>query len=96
MRELWLQMWHDILPNAKSKFVTKGKCFLLLFFVICYLFVFFFFFRWEERCYLEQNFTNEKSATAKRGPLRDEDCYWDYGKARCAWAQYCEYRLKLL
>ncbi|KAL6217585.1 hypothetical protein ACLB2K_010802 [Fragaria x ananassa] len=52
MRELWLQMWHDIHPDAKSKFVTK----------------------------------------AKRGPLRNEDCYWDYGKARCAWAEYCEYR----
>ncbi|ONH93197.1 hypothetical protein PRUPE_8G218700 [Prunus persica] len=52
MRELWLQMWHDIHPDATSKFVTK----------------------------------------AKRGPLRDEDCYWDYGKARCAWAEYCEYR----
>jgi hypothetical protein len=25
MRELWLQMWHDIQPGAKSKFVTKGK-----------------------------------------------------------------------
>ncbi|XP_020599211.1 phospholipid--sterol O-acyltransferase [Phalaenopsis equestris] len=52
MRELWLQMWHDIQPDAKSKFVTK----------------------------------------AKRGPLRDVDCYWDYGKARCAWPEYCEYR----
>uniref|UniRef100_A0A6P4A6P8 phospholipid--sterol O-acyltransferase isoform X1 n=1 Tax=Ziziphus jujuba TaxID=326968 RepID=A0A6P4A6P8_ZIZJJ len=52
MRELWLQMWHDIHPKAKSKFVTK----------------------------------------AKRGPLRDDDCYWDYGKARCAWGEYCEYR----
>lgn len=52
MRELWLEMWHDIHPDKKSKFVTK----------------------------------------AKRGPLRDEDCYWDYGKARCAWAEYCEYR----
>lgn len=52
MRELWLQMWHDIHPGAKSKFVTK----------------------------------------AKRGPLRDEDCYWDYGKARCSWSEYCEYR----
>ncbi|XP_042438189.1 phospholipid--sterol O-acyltransferase-like isoform X1 [Zingiber officinale] len=52
MRELWLQMWHDIHPDAKSKFVTK----------------------------------------AKRGPLRDVDCYWDYAKARCAWSEYCEYR----
>lgn len=52
MRELWLEMWHDIHPDAKSKFVTK----------------------------------------AKRGPLRDEDCYWDYGKARCAWTEHCEYR----
>ncbi|CAI0385815.1 unnamed protein product [Linum tenue] len=52
MRELWLQMWHDIRPDTTSKFVTK----------------------------------------AKRGPLRDDDCYWDYGKARCAWAEYCEYR----
>lgn len=24
MREVWLQMWHDIHPNAKSQFVTKG------------------------------------------------------------------------
>ncbi|KAI8523095.1 hypothetical protein RHMOL_Rhmol13G0047500 [Rhododendron molle] len=52
MRELWLEMWHDIHPDAKSKFVMK----------------------------------------AKRGPLRDGDCYWDYGKARCAWPEHCEYR----
>ncbi|CAA7391394.1 unnamed protein product [Spirodela intermedia] len=52
MRELWLQMWHDIQPDARSKFVTK----------------------------------------ARRGPLRDVDCYWDYGKARCAWPEHCEYR----
>ncbi|KAL9168888.1 hypothetical protein ABFS82_04G044400 [Erythranthe guttata] len=52
MRELWLEMWHDIHPDKKSEFVTK----------------------------------------ATRGPLRDEDCYWDYGKARCAWAEHCEYR----
>ncbi|GMP56450.1 hypothetical protein CsSME_00020937 [Camellia sinensis var. sinensis] len=25
-------------------------------------------------------------------PLREEDCYWDYGKARCAWPEHCEYR----
>ncbi|KAJ8650758.1 hypothetical protein MRB53_003781 [Persea americana] len=52
MRELWLQMWHDIHPDAKSKFVTK----------------------------------------ARRIPLRNEDCYWDYGRARCAWPEHCEYR----
>ncbi|KAJ8639173.1 hypothetical protein MRB53_015867 [Persea americana] len=52
MREMWLQIWHDIHPNAKSKFATK----------------------------------------AMRGPLRDQDCYWDYGKARCAWPEHCEYR----
>ncbi|KAK4482354.1 hypothetical protein RD792_009507 [Penstemon davidsonii] len=52
MRELWLEMWHDIHPDKKSKFVTK----------------------------------------ATRGPLRDEDCYWDYGKARCTWPEHCEYR----
>nr|XP_010940722.1 phospholipid--sterol O-acyltransferase isoform X3 [Elaeis guineensis] len=52
MRELWLEMWHDIHPDATSKFVKK----------------------------------------ARRGPLRDADCYWDYGKARCAWPEYCEYR----
>ncbi|XP_057858756.2 phospholipid--sterol O-acyltransferase isoform X2 [Cryptomeria japonica] len=29
---------------------------------------------------------------AKRGPLRDEECYWDYAKARCALPDHCEYR----
>ncbi|KAL8530210.1 hypothetical protein ACS0TY_007317 [Phlomoides rotata] len=52
MRELWLEMWHDIHPDKMSKFVTK----------------------------------------ATRGPLRNDDCYWDYGKARCAWPEHCEYR----
>ncbi|KAH9287967.1 hypothetical protein KI387_032084, partial [Taxus chinensis] len=28
---------------------------------------------------------------AKRGPLRDEECYWDYAKARCALPDHCEY-----
>lgn len=31
MRELWLQMLHDIHPNAKSSFVTKGESHLPLF-----------------------------------------------------------------
>eukprot|EP01018_Ginkgo_biloba_P030470 Gb_39969 [translate_table: standard] len=52
MRELWLEMWHSIHPDAKTNFVTK----------------------------------------AKRGPLRDDDCYWDYAKARCALPDHCEYR----
>ncbi|KAL3647853.1 hypothetical protein CASFOL_008821 [Castilleja foliolosa] len=29
---------------------------------------------------------------ATRRPLRDEDCYWNYGKARCGCAEHCEYR----
>ncbi|XP_024533140.1 phospholipid--sterol O-acyltransferase [Selaginella moellendorffii] len=29
---------------------------------------------------------------AKREPMRDEDCFWDYSKARCAMMQRCEYR----
>lgn len=29
---------------------------------------------------------------AIRDPIRDEDCYWDYAKARCAIPEYCEYR----
>ncbi|CAM6094433.1 unnamed protein product [Calypogeia fissa] len=28
----------------------------------------------------------------KRDPLRDEDCYWDYGRARCGFSDRCEYR----
>uniref|UniRef100_A0A0A9BY72 Phospholipid--sterol O-acyltransferase n=1 Tax=Arundo donax TaxID=35708 RepID=A0A0A9BY72_ARUDO len=52
MRELWLEMWHDMHPDSKSKFVTK----------------------------------------AFRGPLRNEDCRWDYAKARCAFPEHCEYR----
>ncbi|CAL4967604.1 unnamed protein product [Urochloa decumbens] len=52
MRELWLEMWHDMHPESKSKFVTK----------------------------------------AFRGPLRNEDCRWDYAKARCGFPEHCEYR----
>ena len=52
MRELWLEMWHDMHPYSQSKFVTK----------------------------------------AFRGPLRHEDCHWDYAKARCAFPEFCEYR----
>ncbi|EYU17938.1 hypothetical protein MIMGU_mgv1a002679mg [Erythranthe guttata] len=36
--------------------------------------------------------TSKFVTKATRGPLRDEDCYWDYGKARCALPQTCEYR----
>lgn len=39
---------------------------------------------------------DEFFVTAKRGPLRDADCYWDYGKACCAWQEYCEYRFHSL
>lgn len=31
MRELWLEMWHDIHPDKKSKFVTKGGVWSSLF-----------------------------------------------------------------
>ncbi|MCO5551187.1 hypothetical protein L7F22_004685 [Adiantum nelumboides] len=27
-----------------------------------------------------------------RYPIRDEDCFWDYAKARCAFSEYFEYR----
>ena len=37
-------------------------------------------------------FTDVFFIIAMRGPLRDEDCYWDYGKARRSWPEYCEYR----
>ncbi|KAK8466672.1 hypothetical protein PHAVU_008G143913, partial [Phaseolus vulgaris] len=54
MRELWLEMWHDIHPDAKLELVKKA------------------------------------------GPLRDGDCYLDYGKARCgAWSDYYEYSYRL-
>lgn len=76
MRELWLQMWHDIQPGAKSKFVTKGKNKLLTLLLLSIVF----------GCKYKYR------VTAKRGPLRDTDCYWDYGKACCAWQEYCEYR----
>ncbi|KAJ7292279.1 hypothetical protein O6H91_Y288800 [Diphasiastrum complanatum] len=29
---------------------------------------------------------------AMRKPMRDEDCYWDYSKARCSFLRFCEYR----
>ncbi|GAB2298209.1 hypothetical protein Dimus_032279 [Dionaea muscipula] len=80
MRELWLEMWHDIRSDAKSKFVTKGGPFP----------PFFQPFFANSLCRFFINFVS--ILTAKRGPLRDGDCYWDYGKARCAWADYCEYR----
>ncbi|KAH7281700.1 hypothetical protein KP509_36G059000 [Ceratopteris richardii] len=28
----------------------------------------------------------------KREPIRDEDCFWDYSKARCGMPDQCEYR----
>lgn len=71
-------MWHDIHPDAKSRFVTKGEFLSDKFF--------------RGVGYLEQ-YSLIRYETAKRGPLRDDDCSWDYGKARCAWPEYCEYRL---
>lgn len=80
MRELWLQMWHDIQPVPKNKFVTKGnkqkKC-LCLFWKYCYMNIFI-------------HKTNH--FTAKRGPLREADCYWDFEKSQCSFQDYCEYR----
>ncbi|KAJ7543177.1 hypothetical protein O6H91_09G028100 [Diphasiastrum complanatum] len=29
---------------------------------------------------------------ARREPMRDEDCFWDYSKARCGFSEHCEYR----
>lgn len=28
----------------------------------------------------------------RREPMRDEDCFWDYAKARCGRPDRCEYR----
>lgn len=36
MRELWLQMWHDIHPDTKTKFVTKGTILYQLHFLYLY------------------------------------------------------------
>lgn len=36
MRELWLEMWHDIHPDAKSKFVMKGRSSPSIF-CVCYV-----------------------------------------------------------
>lgn len=82
MRELWLEMWHDLHPDSKSKFVTKGML------------------RFEQPkehgCSLVWlmafQVTNTSVWTAFRGPLRNEDCRWDYGKARCGFPEHCEYR----
>jgi hypothetical protein len=35
---------------------------------------------------------NRSVWTAFRGPLRNEDCHWDYAKARCGFPEHCEYR----
>lgn len=38
MRELWLEMWHDIHPDKKFNFVTKGDVwFLTIFFYKCWV-----------------------------------------------------------
>lgn len=37
MRELWLEMWHDMHPAAESKFVTKGGAFSLFVGLLSYL-----------------------------------------------------------
>lgn len=46
--------------------------------------------------FCEINIYNDKNRQTynaeRREPLRDEDCFWDYGKARCGRADRCEYR----
>ena len=82
MRELWLEMWHDMHPDSKSKFVTKG----LLQFELP---------KQHSRSVVWDSafqITNRGVLTAFRGPLRNEDCRWDYGKARCGFPEHCEYR----
>lgn len=32
------------------------------------------------------------SDAERREPMRDEDCFWDYAKARCGRPDRCEYR----
>ena len=39
MRELWLEMWHDVHPDAKSKFVTKGEWYSIISFAFSITFL---------------------------------------------------------
>lgn len=39
-----------------------------------------------------QNPKRSFASKARRDPMRDDDCFWDYPKARCSAPDHCEYR----
>eukprot|EP00897_Mesotaenium_endlicherianum_P001774 jgi/Mesen1/1624/ME000135S00620 len=106
MREIWLQELHSDHPDASKPFVRKGGDNALLLPSSCspspapspsprFGEALACAYRFAHEGPFAQQLTGGGGRLADadyREPMRDEDCYWDYGKARCALQHCCEYR----